>query len=86
MINHTDRHPERHFFRKSKTFGLGQTNWAEKCREILGIFGQNYTTHLGTVNVFEYLVVVFTEKTLDFWPKTYQSQINPKYDIGHKNF
>ena len=25
------------FIRKFQTFGLGQTNWAEKCRGILGI-------------------------------------------------
>ena len=28
------------FFRKSQTFGLGQTNWAENFRGIWGIFGQ----------------------------------------------
>ena len=35
-----DGHSERAFFQKSQTFGFGQTNWAEKCRGILGIFGQ----------------------------------------------
>ena len=27
---------------------------------------------------------VFLQKTLDFRPKTYNSQIPPKYDIGRK--
>ena len=38
------------------------------------------------VHGLEYLVVVFTKKTLDFRPKTYNSQITSKYDIGRKEF
>ena len=33
-------HPERAFFQKFETFGLGQTNWAEILGGILGIFSQ----------------------------------------------
>ena len=33
-------HPERAFFQKFKTFGLGQTNWAEILWGIWGISGQ----------------------------------------------
>ena len=42
-------HPERAFFRKPQTFGLGQTNWAEKYWGIWGIFGQFISTHFSTV-------------------------------------
>ena len=46
----TERHPERvFFFRKTQTFGLGQTNWAEHFWRIWDIFGQFISTHLGTV-------------------------------------
>ena len=38
--------------------------------------------HLGTVN----WLLFFTKKTLDFRPKAYKSQINPKYDIHRKEF
>ena len=37
------------FFRKFQTFGLGQTNWADKFGGIWGIFGQFISTHFGTV-------------------------------------
>ena len=42
-------HPERAFLRKSQTFGLGQTNWAENFGGIWGIFDQFISTHIGTV-------------------------------------
>ena len=52
FIRTTDGHPENAFFQKSQTFGLGQTNWAEKCSGIWGIFGRtsDFSTHLGTVS------------------------------------
>ena len=50
MVQPTDDgHPERVFFRKSQTFGLGQTlltNWAENFGGIWGILDQNISTHL----------------------------------------
>ena len=39
-------HPERDFFQKFKTFGLGQTNWAEILSGIRGISGQTISTIL----------------------------------------
>ena len=39
-------HPERAFFQKLETFGLGQTNWAESLWGILGISGQTISTGL----------------------------------------
>jgi hypothetical protein len=32
---------------KSRTFGLGQTNWADKVWGIWGIFGQTISTYFG---------------------------------------
>jgi hypothetical protein len=39
-------HPERAFFQKFKTFGLGQTNWAEILGGILAISSQTIGTIL----------------------------------------
>ena len=39
-------HPERPFFQKLETFGLGQTNWAEILGGIWAIFGQTISTIL----------------------------------------
>ena len=39
-------HPERAFFQKFETFGLGQTNWAEILGGILGISSQTIVTIL----------------------------------------
>jgi hypothetical protein len=47
MVLDTDYgHPERAFFQKFETFGLGQTNWAEILWGILGISGQTISTIL----------------------------------------
>ena len=35
---------------KSQTFGLGQTNWADKFWVIWGIFGPTISAHFGTVS------------------------------------
>jgi hypothetical protein len=40
---------EAFFLLKSGTFGLGQTNWADKFWGIWGIFGKAISTHFGTV-------------------------------------
>jgi hypothetical protein len=45
-------HPDRAFFQKIETFGLGQTNWAEILGGILGIFGQFISTHFCTFGPF----------------------------------
>ena len=79
-----DEHPERAFFQKSQTFGLGQTKWAKNCRGILGIFGQTTVPILVLWVSCPWLGVylfVFYKKR----PKTYNSQIFPKYDIGRKS-
>ena len=39
-------HPERAFFQKFETFGLGQTNWAEISGDILAISSQTIGTIL----------------------------------------
>ena len=46
-IPYTDNgHPERAFFQKFETFGLGQTNWAEILGGILAISSQTIGTIL----------------------------------------
>ena len=48
-------HPARVFFRKSQTFGMEQTNWAENFGSIWGIFGRFISTHfiiLGPFSMF----------------------------------
>ena len=45
--SYTDNgHSERAFFQKFKTFGLGQTNWAEILEDILAISSQTIGTIL----------------------------------------
>ena len=39
-------HPERAFFQKFETFGLGQTNWVEILGGLWGISGQTISTIL----------------------------------------
>ena len=47
MYKSTDYgHPDRAFFQKFETFGLGQTNWAEILWGIWGISGQTISTIL----------------------------------------
>ena len=38
------------FSSKSQTFGLGQTNWADKFWGIWDVFGRFISTHVGTVS------------------------------------
>ena len=49
---HGLRTPRESSFRKSQTFGLGQTNWADKFWGIWGIFGQTISTHFDTLKSF----------------------------------
>ena len=60
-------HPEIFFFWKSQIFGHRQTKWVINFRGISGIFSR--TIHLGTINDFEYFVVVFYKKKRKDWQK-----------------
>ena len=42
-------HPDRAFFGKSQTFGLGQPNWTENFGGIWGTFGRTISPHFRTV-------------------------------------
>ena len=46
VIGTDNGHPERAFFQKFETFGLGQTNWAEILGGILAISSQTVGTFL----------------------------------------
>ena len=49
------------FSLKSITFGLWQTNWADKFWGIWGNFGQTISTHFGSeslVHVFHYSTII----------------------------
>ena len=66
------------FSLKSRTFGLGQTNWADKFWGIWGIFGQTISTHFGTVSplsMFSIIQPLFLQKTKPLYP-------HPKYLFG----
>ena len=51
---------------KFRTFGLGQTNWADKFWGIWGIFSQTISTHFSTVSplimFFRYSTIISTKK------------------------
>jgi hypothetical protein len=57
--------PIKPFFIETRTFGLGQTNWADKFWGIWGIFSQTSSTHFGTVSplffVFHYSNIISTK-------------------------
>ena len=68
------------FSLKSRTFGLGQTNWADKFWGLWGIFGQTISTHFGTVivsplSMFSIIQPLFLQKTKSLYP-------HPKYLFG----
>jgi hypothetical protein len=46
--------PMKPFSLKSQTFGLGQTNWADKFWGIWGIFGRIISTHFPLINYYFY--------------------------------
>ena len=71
-------HPERAFFQKFQTFGLGQTNWAdlfEAFREYQHYFGTVSALSMGKCIWFIQL-----QNTMVFRSKTCNFQITPKYD------
>ena len=58
---------EAFFSLKSRTFGLGQTNWADKFWGIWGIFGHTINTHFGTVSplsMFSIIQPLFLQKLM----------------------
>ena len=60
--------------RKSQTFGLGQTNWADNFWGISGIFGRTIRTHFGIVSplsMFSINEPLFLQKTKPFYPMFY---------------
>jgi hypothetical protein len=61
------------FSLKTRTFGLGQTNWAYKFWGIWGIFGQTISTHFGTVSplsIFSINQSLFLQKTKPLYPNS----------------
>jgi hypothetical protein len=63
---------------KARTFGLGQTNWANKFWGIWGIFGQTISIHFDTLihlSIFSIIKPLFLQKTKPLYP-------HPKYLFG----
>jgi hypothetical protein len=70
--------PMKPFFIEIPTFGLGQTNWADKFWGIWGIFGQFISTHFGIgspLSMFSINQPLFLQKTKPLYP-------HPKYLFG----
>ena len=66
------------FSLKLRTFGLGQTIWADQFWVIRGIFGRFSSTHFGTVSplsLFYIIQPLFLKKTKTLYP-------HPKYLFG----
>ena len=66
------------FLLKSRTFGLGQTNWADKVWDMLGILGRTISIHFGTVSPLSMFFIIqplFLQKTKPLYP-------TPKYLFG----
>jgi hypothetical protein len=69
---------EAFFLLKFRTFGLGQTNWADKFLGIWGIFSGTISTHFGTVSHLSMSSIrqtLFLQKTKSLYP-------HPKYLFG----
>ena len=60
---------------KSRTFGLGQTNWADKFWGIWGIFSQTIRTPSDTQSTCFPLFSLILQKTRPLYP-------HPKYLFG----
>ena len=58
--------PMKPFLLKSQTFGLGQTNWANKFWGIWGIFGQTISTHFDTLSIFNSIIQALFLKSQAF--------------------
>ena len=67
------------FLLKSKTFGLGQTNWANKFWCIWGIFGRITSTHFGTVSplsMFSIIQLLCLQKNLSLYIHIWDWDLN----------
>ena len=72
-----DGHPERvFFFENPKFLGIGRQ---------IGHFGYYFQSRT-SILALSIGCCFLQKKTLDFRPKAYKSQINPKYDIHRKEF
>ena len=56
------------FSSKFQTFGLGQTNWADKVWGIWGIFGRTISTHFGPSSMFSIIQPLFLQKAKPLYP------------------
>ena len=66
------------FSLKSRTFGFGQTNWANEFWGIWGTFGRTISTHFGAVSplsMFSIIQPLFLQKTKPLYT-------HPKYLFG----
>ena len=66
------------FLLKSQTFGIRQTNWADKLWGIWDIFGRTISAHFGTVSplsMFSIIQPLLFQKTKPLYP-------HPKYLFG----
>jgi hypothetical protein len=71
---------EAFFYRKSQTFGLGQTNWADKFWVFWGLFfGRFISAHFGTVSPLSSFSIT---QPFYSYKKTKPLYPNPKYLIG----
>ena len=61
-------HPEKAFFQKSWTFGLGQTFWAEIFWGIWGIFGWTISTTVSSLSMIFIIQPLFLQKTKPSYP------------------
>ena len=87
--HHRLRTPRENFFSKIPNFWAWVNILGFNFLRHLGCFWPNFISALlwnceSLVHGKMYLVVFPTKKTLVFRPNTYKSQINSKYDIGHK--
>ena len=70
--------PMKAFFSlKSRTFGIWQTNWADKCWGTWGIFDQTISTHFGIVSP---LSMFYKNQPLCL-QKTKPLYLNPKHQF-----
>ena len=63
-LSHGLRTPNEPFSRKYRTFGLGQTNWADKFWSIWGILSQTTYQHtVSSLSMFSIIQPLFVQKT-----------------------
>ena len=74
------------FFQKSRTFGLGQTFWAETFWGIWGIFGRTISTHFGTVSLCFPLFNHYFYKNLSLYIQLPNIYLGLGFNLGCKKF